>query len=217
MADNLSRAGQRYVDADLLAYVERVHASQDTALQAAFDAPGLRDMPAIQVGKSEGKLLGMLLRLAGARKVVEIGTLAGYSAIHLARALPAEGHVWTIEYDPKHHAIAKENIDLAGLTTRVTCLLGSALDVLPTLVSSGPFDAVFIDADKGNYDRYGEWSAAHLRTGGLLLGDNAHFFGRLMEDSEDAQAMRRFHENAARAFDTVCIPTPDGLLLGIKR
>lgn len=217
MADNQSRAGQRYVNAELLAYVERIHASQDSALQAAFDAPSRSDMPAIQVGKSEGKLLGMLLRLAGARKVVEIGTLAGYSAINLARALPTEGHLWTIEYDPKHHAVAQENIARAGIGERVTCLLGGAVDVLPALEAQGPFDAVFIDADKGNYDRYGDWAAANLRTGGLLLGDNAHFFGRLLEDTPDAQAMRRFHESAARVFDTVCISTPDGLLLGTKR
>jgi caffeoyl-CoA O-methyltransferase len=217
MADNQSRTGQRYVSADLLAYVERVHASQDAILQAAFDAPSRSDMPAIHVGKSEGKLLGMLLRLAGARKVVEIGTLAGYSALNLARALPSDGHLWTIEYDAKHHAVASQNIAQAGLSAQITCLLGSARDVLPTLSAHGPFDAVFIDADKGNYDCYGDWAASQLRQGGLLLGDNAHFFGKLLEETPEAQAMRRFHESAARVFDTVCIPTPDGLLLGVKR
>ena len=80
-----------------------------------------------------------------------------------------------------------------------------------------PFDAVFVDADKGNYDAYGRWAAKALRPGGLLLADNVYLFGRLMGKSDEAAAMRRFHEESARAFETVCIPTPDGLLLGVKR
>ena len=163
-------------------------------------------------------MLGLLLGMVGARKVVEIGTLAGYSAIRMARALGPKGHLWTIECDPHHHEVARASLEAAGLgTDRVTCLLGAALDHLEALSVFGPFDAVFVDADKGNYDRYGRWAAQNLRPGGLLLGDNAYFFGRLLDDSRDAQAMRRFHEEARAAFDTVCIPTPDGLLLGVKR
>ncbi len=218
MADNQSRAGARYTTPELLAYVEKVHAAHDAGLAQAFATPGRAGLPAIQVAPSEGKLLGMLIGLLGARKVVEIGTLAGYSAIRMARRLPAGGHLWTFEYEPKHHALARANIEAAGLKDRVTCVLGKALDGLDDLARrEGPFDAVFVDADKGNYDRYGRWAAEHLRSGGMLLGDNAFFFGRLLEDGEEAQAMRRFHEEAAQAFDTVCIPTPDGLLLGIKR
>jgi len=99
----------------------------------------------------------------------------------------------------------------------VTVVEGAGLDVLPSLEKHGPFDAVFIDADKANYDAYGRWAARNLRKGGLLLGDNAFLFGRLLEKSSEAAAMRRFHEEAALLFDTVCIPTPDGLLLGVKR
>jgi len=95
--------------------------------------------------------------------------------------------------------------------------VGRGVDVLPTLESQGPFDAVFIDADKESYDQYGRWAANNLRRGGLLLGDNAFFFGRLLEDSPGANAMRRFHEEARAHFDTVNIPTPDGLLLGVRR
>jgi len=89
--------------------------------------------------------------------------------------------------------------------------------VLPSLELDAPFDAVFIDADKGNYDAYGRWATKVLRPGGLLLADNVYLFGKLMGKSLEAAAMRRFHEESARAFDTVCIPTPDGLLLGVKR
>jgi predicted O-methyltransferase YrrM len=174
-------------------------------------------MPAIQLGPSEGKALELLLRLAGARNVVEVGTLAGYSAIRAARALPADGHVHTVEFDPKHARVARENIAAAGLAEKITVHEGAGLDVLPRLVRFGPFDAVFIDADKGNYDGYGRWAAENTRPGGLLVGDNAFFFGRLLEDSPEAAAMRRFHEEARVPYDTVCLPTPDGMLLGIRR
>jgi caffeoyl-CoA O-methyltransferase len=174
-------------------------------------------MPAIQVGPAEGRTLFLLLRLIGARKVVEVGTLAGYSTIHMARALATDGHLWTIEYDPKHAEVARENLARAGLAERVTVLVGAGVDVLPTLAAHGPFDAVFVDADKKSYDQYGRWARAHLRRGGLLIGDNAYYFGNLTEDTPEALAMRRFHEEAAAAFDTACVPTPDGMLVGIKR
>jgi caffeoyl-CoA O-methyltransferase len=217
MADNDSRAGARYSTPELLAWLDQLHAPHDAGLAAAFDAPGNEQMPAIQVGKSEGKLLELLLKMAGAKKVVEVGTLAGYSAIRLARALPEGGKVWTIEFDPRHADVARKAIATAGVASKVEVLVGAGLDVLPTLEVHGPFDAVFIDADKENYDGYGRWAAKHLRKGGLLLGDNAYLFGELMGKDARAAAMRRFHEEATKAFDTVCMPTPDGLLLGIKR
>lgn len=217
MADNDSRSGARYTNPDLLAWVNRVHASHDAGLARAFDAPDKHGVPAIMVGPSEGKLLAMLLSLSGARRVVEVGTLAGYSAIAMARGLSRDGKIWSLEKDPKHAALARENVAAAGLSGVVTILEGAGLDVLPGIEAHGPFDAVFIDADKGSYDGYGRWAARNLRTGGLLLGDNAYYFGQLLEETPEAQAMRRFHEEAARAFDTVCIPTPDGLLLGVKR
>jgi caffeoyl-CoA O-methyltransferase len=217
MADADSRSGLRYTTPELLEWLAALHAPHDAALAHAFDAPSAHGMPAIQLGPSEGKALELLLRLAGARNVVEVGTLAGYSAIRAARALPADGHVHTVEFDPKHARVARENIAAAGLADKITVHEGSGLDVLPRLVRFGPFDAVFIDADKGNYDGYGRWAAENTRPGGLLVGDNAFFFGRLLEDSPEAAAMRRFHEEACEHFDTVCLPTPDGMLLGVRR
>ena len=217
MADDASRAGFRYDSREILAFVNDLHAPHDPALTAAFEAPTRHGLPPIQVGPSEGKLLGLLLRMIGARKVVEFGTLAGYSALHMARVLPLDGHLWSLELDPRHAEVARDNLALAGLSERATILIGPALEALPILEVEAPFDAVFLDADKGNYDRYGRWAAAHLRPGGLLLGDNAFLFGRLLDPDAEAQAMRRFHQEAAAAFDTVCIPTPDGLLLGIKK
>ncbi len=217
MADNDSRAGTRYSTPQILAYVDQLHAPHDAGLTAAFDAPANEKMPAIQVGRSEGKLLELLLRIANAKKVVEVGTLAGYSAIRMARALPKDGKVWSIEFDPRHAEVARKAVAAAGQTAKVEVLVGAGLEVLPTLNGHGPFDAVFIDADKRSYDGYGRWAAKNLRPGGLLLGDNAYLFGKLLDAEPEAEAMRRFHEEAAQAFDTTCIPTPDGLLLGIKR
>jgi caffeoyl-CoA O-methyltransferase len=217
MSDPGSRMGHGYATPGILDWLDRLHAPHDEALARAFDAPVLHGMPAIQLGPEEARLVGVLLELVGARRVVEIGALAGYSAIRIARALPAGGRLWTLEADPKHAAVARGNLEAAGVSDRVTLLEGAALDLLPSLERDTPFDAVFVDADKANYDLYGRWAAKNLRPGGLLLGDNAYLFGRLMDESNEAAAMRRFHEESARAFDTVCIPTPDGLLLGVKR
>lgn len=218
MADQDSRAGVRYADRALLDYTNRVHASHDAGLAGAFDAPEREDMPAIQVGASEGKTLELLMKMIGASKVVEVGTLAGYSAIRMARGMVDGGKLWTIEYDPRHAEVARKNIEDAGLAADIEVLVGAGLEVLPSLVDHGPFDAVFIDADKGNYDKYGAWAAENLRVGGLLIGDNAFYFGKLLDEGDDAAAaMRRFHEQAAGRFDSVCVPTPDGMLLGLKR
>ena len=218
MADKDSRQGARYADRPLLDYTNKVHASHDAGLSAAFDAPGREDIPAIQVGMSEGKTLELLMAMIGATRVVEVGTLAGYSAIRMARGMADGGKIWSIEYDPRHAEVARANIETAGLTDVIEVVVGAGVDALPGLESHGPFDAVFIDADKGNYDKYGAWAAEHLRTGGLLIGDNAFYFGELLDESKpEAAAMRRFHEQAAERFDSVCVPTPDGMLLGLKR
>lgn len=216
VADIDSRSGARYADADILEWAGRVHAPHDDALQRAYDAPGREGLPAIQVGPSEGKTLALLLRLASAHKVVEIGTLAGYSGLWIARAIGPEGHLWTFEADAQHAQVARETFEFAGVADRVSVIEGEALSMLSTVERHGPFDAVFVDADKKSYDRYGEWAAAHLRPGGLLIGDNAYLFGKLLGEGEEAQAMRRFHERAARSFDSVCVPTPDGLLVGLR-
>lgn len=215
MADKASRAGERFTTPEVLAYVNRVHVPHDPGLARAFIVPD--GIPAIQVGPSDGKLLGLLLRMIGATKVVEIGTLVGYSSIHLARALGPGGHLWSVEFEPRHAAVARDNLAAAGLAERVTVVVGAGRDVLPTLDGHGPFDAVFIDADKVNYDAYGRWAIDHLRPGGLVLGDNAYLFNELLEDSERGRAMRAFHELVAASCDSVCAATPEGLVIGIKR
>jgi caffeoyl-CoA O-methyltransferase len=200
MADKDSRSGgQRYASPQINAFVDRVHAAHDAALERAFDAPGKNEMPEIQVGTSEGKLLTLLTRMVAAQKVVEIGTLAGYSGLRIARGLSAGGKLWTLELDPRHDV-----------------LVGPALESLAALVPHAPFDAVFVDADKSGYLDYARWAHAHLRPGGLLLADNAYLFGQLTADTPNAARMREFHEFVGRSFDSVCVPTPDGLVLGLR-
>ena len=216
MADPESRAGARYATPQILEYTARTHHRSDQALQRAFEAPARHGMPEIQLGAAEGRLLEVLLRLVGATKVVEIGTLAGYSALWIARALGPHGRVWTIEANPKHAAVAAEVIAKSGLSGRISIIRDDAVNVLPSLRDSGPFCAVFLDADKGRYDVYGRWATENLRPGGLLIGDNAYLFGRLLDDTEEARGMRRFHEEMAAHYLSVCIPTPDGLAVGVK-
>jgi len=217
MADPDSRKGSRYADEAVLDYLATVHTPHDEALEAAFEAHERHGIPPIQVGPAEGKLLQLWLTVIGAKKVVEVGTLAGYSAIWMARALPEGGKLISIEHEPKHAEIARANLELAGLSDKVEVRLGDGVEVLADLTDEGPFCAVFIDADKGRYDQYGRWALANLRPGGLLLGDNAFLFGKLLADDERGAAMRRFHEEAAAAMDSVCVPTPDGLVVARKR
>jgi caffeoyl-CoA O-methyltransferase len=217
MADKDSRTGARYASAEVIDYVNRVHAPHDEGLERAFEAPEREGLPAIQVGPSEGRLLSLLLRLTQAQKVVEVGTLAGYSAIWMARALPEGGRLWTIEKEPRHAEVARENIARAGLGSKVEIVVGDGPEALARIEAQGPFCAVFVDADKGRYDVYGRWAKAHLRRGGLLIGDNAYYFGKLVAEGDPAaEAMRRFHEEMAEAFESVCVPTPDGLAIGMK-
>jgi caffeoyl-CoA O-methyltransferase len=217
MADPNSRAGARYDTPELRAFVDGLHAPHDAALERAFGSPEAHGLPPIHVSAAEGKLLGVLLRLAGARTVVEVGTLAGYSAIRMARSLPGNGMLHTVELDPRHAEVARKNFEAAGLSHKITLHVGSARELLPALAPLGPFDAMFLDADKEGYPEYVAWAAKHLRPGGLLLADNSYFFGRLMADHPAAAAMRAFHELAARDFDGVCAPTPDGLVIGMRR
>ncbi len=218
MAGPATRDGHRVASPPILRWVEQVHAPHDPGLQAAHDAPDRFGLPPIHLAPSEGRLLELLLRMVRARKVVEVGTLAGYSALWMARGLAEDGRLWTIELDVRHAEVARQSFRDAGMEERVELLVGDAREVLRGLERLGPFDAVFLDADKAGYVHYGRWAAAHLRPGGLLLADNVYLFGRLLdEDDPEAEAMRTFHREAAAAFHSVCVPTPEGLLIGLRK
>jgi caffeoyl-CoA O-methyltransferase len=217
MADSDSRTGARYADAAILDWSAKLHAPHDAALEAAFRANETDGLPAIQVGPSEGKLLHLIAKMVGARTIVEVGTLGGYSAIWLARALPSDGKLYTLELDPGYAAVARRNLDAAGVGDRVEILVGDARESIEQLRREAPFCMVFVDADKAGYPEYGRFAMGHLREGGVLVGDNAYLFGDLLDpDDTTARSMRAFHEEMRKSFDSVCIPTPDGLAMGIK-
>lgn len=146
------------------------------------------DLPPIAVSAPQGKMLHLLARAIGARRVLEIGTLAGYSAIWLARALPPDGTLVTLEYDPHHAEVARRNIERAGLSPVVTVVVGAAVDTLPSV--EGPFDLVFVDADKPSNPAYVDWAARLLRPGGVLVLDNVVRGGEVAdEDSDDPRVV----------------------------
>ncbi len=175
---------------------------EDEALDAALDASRAAGLPEIHVAPNQGKLLWLLARAIGARRMLEIGTLGGYSAIWLARALPPEGRLITLEASPRHAEVARANIARAGLSTRVDICIGAALDTLPKLAAAGapPFDLVFIDADKTGYCDYLDWSLRLTRPGGLIIADNVVRGGRVLDAScEDPNVVgvRRFNARLA--------------------
>lgn len=142
-----------------------------------------RGMPPIEVQPTSGKLLNLLVKISGARRVLEIGTLAGFSSIWMGQALPEDGHLDTLEYLPEHAEVARENLAAAGLSGKVTVHVGAALDSLPGL--TGPYDLVFIDADKQNNSRYLEWAVRLGRPGTVVVLDNTVWEGALLEPSRD--------------------------------
>ena len=161
--------------------------TEDEALRAARLSTGPAGLPAIEVSAQHGKLLSLYARLTGARRALEIGTLAGYSTIWLARGVGPQGSVVTLEYDPRHAEIARQNLERAGVAARVEVIVGAALDTLPTL--KGPFDLFFIDADKENNLAYLEAAIALSEPGALIIVDNIARGGRVLDpDPQDRQA-----------------------------
>ena len=153
----------------------------DQAVRTAKDA----GMPPIEVAPNSGRLLELLVRIRGARRVLEIGTLAGFSTLFMARALPEDGRLVTIEYEAAHAAVARKNLDDAGVGSRVDIRVGAALDVLPTLEGGEPFDLVFIDADKQNNSHYLDWAARLGRPGTVVVLDNTVWEGAPLHPEMD--------------------------------
>ncbi|KKC01568.1 O-methyltransferase [Mycobacterium nebraskense] len=159
----------------------------DPALGATLEASDAAGLPQIAVSAQQGKFLSLLAGAIQARRILEIGTLGGYSTIWLARGAGPQGRVVTLEYEPKHAEVARTNLERAGLADRVEVKVGAALDTLPTL-NGGPFDLVFIDADKENYVAYLEWAARLARPGALIVADNVIREGRVLQPQHNAQA-----------------------------
>jgi predicted O-methyltransferase YrrM len=187
--------------------------TEDDALVAARESAVAAGMPAIEVSAQHGKLLSLWARVSGARRVLEIGTLAGYSTINLARAVGEDGSVVSLEFDPRHAEVARTNLQRAGVADRVEVIVGAALDTLPRLAERGDvFDLTFIDADKENNVAYVEWAVTLGRPGSIIVVDNVTRFGRVLAPAADdlqARAVRDMLEMMGNhpRLDTAAIQT----------
>jgi predicted O-methyltransferase YrrM len=198
-------------------YIADLLMPADPALEAALQASAAAGLPAINVTPNLGKLLMLLAQVCGARAILEIGTLGGYSTIWLARALPAGGRLITLEAEPRHAEIARANIARAGLSNVVELRLGLALETLPQLAAErrGPFDLIFIDADKPNIPEYFAWALKLSRRGSLIIVDNVVRKGAVIDAASDdpsVQGVRRFNEllAAERRVSATAIQTVGG-------
>ena len=199
----------------------------DPVLEETLAAGEASGMPDIQISPAQGKLLELLARATRARTVLEIGTLAGYSTIWLARGLPADGRVVTLEYEPRHAQVARANLERAGFADRVEVVVGAALDTLPGLVGDdrAPFDLIFIDADKQGYPDYLTWSLRLSRPGTLIVADNVVRDGAVADPASTdplVLGVRRFAELvateprlAATTIQTVGVKGYDGLAFAL--
>lgn len=178
---------------DVDAFLDNTVVGEDPALAAALEASDAAGLPQIAVSAQQGKFLCLLAGATQAHRVLEIGTLGGFSTIWLARGAGPQGRVVTLEYEPRHAEVARANLQRAGVADRVDVIVGAALDTLPT-VTGGPFDLVFIDADKENYAAYLEWAVRLARPGSVIVLDNVIREGRILDpdcDDERVRATRR--------------------------
>ena len=208
-------------------YISDLLVPPDPALDAALQASAAAGLPPHDVSPSQGKLLLLLAQIQGARTILEIGTLGGYSTIWLARALPADGRLITLEADPKHAEVARANIAQAGLANVVELRVGRALDTLPQLAAEGygPFDLIFIDADKPSNPDYFGWALKLCGRGSLIIADNVVRNGAVVDAASSdpsVQGVRRFNELLAAeprvnatAIQTVGCKGYDGFAIAI--
>jgi predicted O-methyltransferase YrrM len=202
----------------LVKFIRRTTATEDPVLAALRSEIEAAGMPAIT--PEAGKFLHLLVRISGAKRVLEVGTGYGYSAIWMARALPRDGQLQTIELDPAHAKIAQEWLGRAGLEDKARILQGKGLGVMPALPTKF-FDLVFIDADKENYPRYAELALKLVRPGGLVCADNVFWFGAALSDEDhtpDAAGIRAYNRLMASTpgVETLILPLGDGMSLSVK-
>jgi caffeoyl-CoA O-methyltransferase len=202
-------------------YVLNLFNPEDSILREIVARATKEGLPPIQVSPMDGRHLEVITRCAGVKKAVEIGSLAGYSGVCIARGLVKGGRLFSLECSQHHADVARKSFENAGLAEKVKLVVGAASETLRSISSEGPFDLVFIDADKESYPLYFKWAALHLKVGGILLAVNTFAFGKI-DDSKsvdsEVKALRRFNQLAAehKKFKVTILPTGEGLTLGIK-
>jgi caffeoyl-CoA O-methyltransferase len=208
-------------------YIRDLVGIEDEALKAADDSIKESNIPPISVSANQGKFLQVMAKTCNAKKILEIGTLVGYSTIWMARALPARGKLISLEFEPLHAKVARQNVERAGLNNVVDIRVGKAIDLLPQIHADdeGPFDMIFIDADKTPYKEYFEWALKLSRSGTLIIADNVIREGKVMDpDSTDemVQGVRCFNAFLATVpavtatiIQTVGSKVHDGMALAI--
>ncbi|MCM2281293.1 MAG: O-methyltransferase [Bdellovibrionaceae bacterium] len=213
-------------DPKVVEYAHRVFKPEDPLLTSIREESRRQGLPDIEVGVFDGLHLEVLVGMTGARRVVEIGTLGGYSGIHILRGMQPTGHLHTFELNPHHADVARENFNRAGFgAERVTVHVGPALTNLANIEREAPFDVVFVDADKVHYPDYLRWAMEHLRIGGVVIGDNTFGWGQVyrekgVSDREDQvlTGLRTFNDLVANSgrFRATILPTAEGLTVGVK-
>lgn len=208
-------------------YIAQLLGQEDEALKAVAPSLDAAQMPQISVSANQGKFLQILARLCNAKKILELGTLGGYSTIWMARVLPADGKLITLEYEAAYARVAQENIDRAGLHDQVEIRIGRAIDLLPQLAQeqAGPFDMIFIDADKPPYPEYFDWAIKLSRPGTLIVADNVVREGNVLDPEhpdERVQGVRRLNEMlstdkrvTATIIQTVGSKEHDGMVIAV--
>lgn len=216
-------------DADsskLQSYIDKTFATDIDVLRKIADSTKEHGLPPIQISPWDARHLQVLLNACSAKKIVEFGTLGGYSATAMALALPKDGRIYTFELSQKHAVLAQQNFKMAGVDQQIEVLVGSASEQMMKISDKGPFDFVFIDADKAGYVRYFEWAAEHLKVGGIIAADNTLAWGKIVqedlpasdEDFKSVQSLRAYNTYVGKRTDfiTTLLPTGEGLTVSVK-
>ena len=201
-------------------YVSNLFAQEDETLQWIQAEADRQELPPISILPDEGRLLQFLMKSVGARKVIEIGALAGYSGVWIARALPHDGKLYSLEHSSKHAQVVRASFQRAGLSQQAEVIEGNAMQSLAKLSKEAPFDFVFIDADKTSYLEYLKWTVDNLRSGGMVAAHNALRGGKVANpQSDDDHAMAKFNQALADEprLESTIISMGDGMAVGIKK
>lgn len=207
------------IDEGLRRYAAESFAPEDDALHWIQAEADRQELPKISLQPDEARFLQLVIKMTGAKKALEIGTLAGYSGTWIARALPADGHLTTLEKSSKHAEVARASFKHARVDSKVKIMEGSALDLLHKVEAQAPFDFIFMDADPESYVTYLEWATQNLQMGGVLAAHNAFAGGNIAKPIDArSSGMAAFHQalRESKAFETMIISVGDGMTLALR-